>query len=125
MRSVEESEIAPVRQAPTAIATYHVLEPTLRGRQLFVRSLLDAFRDEYGIWPTAKELLWFAVAGYPEARHFDPNSVRPRLFELHEQGWVAHGPKRTCSVTGKTVITWMSATPRPPVVSAEQMEIRF
>src|SRR6266850_743503 len=101
-----------MRQAPTAIAAYRDLEPTLRGRQRFVRALVATFRDEYDVWPTAKELLRFAVARYPEAQHFDPNSVRPRLFELHEQGWMEHGPKRRCSVTGKTVITWRSSTPR-------------
>jgi hypothetical protein len=116
----------PVRRlAPTAIAAYREIQPTLCARQCFVRSLLEAFHAEYDTWPTAKELLRFPVARYVEARAIDPNSVRPRLFELHEQGYVAHGPKRRCCVTGKTVVTWQVATPRPPVLHGHQLEIRF
>lgn len=103
-----------MRQAETAAAVYHEdIVPTLHGRQLFVRQQLEAFIETYTETPTSSELLRFICAQFPH-RSFDPNSVRPRLTEMHEQGWVRHADKRRCAVTGKRVFTWACATPRPP-----------
>lgn len=54
--------------------------------------------------PTALELLgWMRERGEPV---FDANSVRPRLTKLVQQGLVRPGTKRTCRVSGETVLTW-------------------
>lgn len=103
-----------MRQADTAKAVYHQdIEPTLHGRQLFVRQQLVAFLDQYKQEPTAKELLVFIASRFPQ-REFDLNSVRPRLTEMEEQGWVCHAGKRLCTVTNKRVYTWGPSTPKPP-----------
>lgn len=115
------------RQTDTAIAVYRELEPTLSPRQAFVRVLLRQFRDAYGAWPTAKELLRYATATYAECKQFDPNSIRPRLFELNEQGYAAKGPTRRCAVTAKVVYTWVLTRPQAPTTRAldpaRQMEL--
>lgn len=103
-----------MNQAKTAIDVYRKdIAPTLHGRQLFVRQQLVAFIDEFGQSPTALELLRFVAAQFPQ-RTFDCNSIRPRLRECWEQGWVKHGEKRTCAVSGKVVLTWQASTPKPP-----------
>ncbi len=102
-----------MRQAATAIAAYHEIEPTLAARQQFVRELLAGFHLRHHDWPTANELLRYAVTSFPAAASFDVNSIRPRLFELEVQGYVQHGPKRACGITGKTVWTWIASTPQP------------
>lgn len=112
-----------MRQASTAAAVYHEdIQPTLHGRQLFVRQQLAAFIEKYADTPTASELLRFICASFPH-RSFDPNSVRPRLTELHEQGWVRHANKRRCAVTAKRVYTWACATPQVP--EPERVQTRF
>lgn len=115
-----------MRQVSTAIAVYHQdIQPSLHGRQLFVRQELDAFIQQYDQAPTALELLRFVASRHLE-RHFDPNSVRPRLTEMWEQGWVAHGSKRECSISGKTVFTWVLSKPRAPTLTEpEPQRLRF
>lgn len=36
----------------------------------------------------------------------DPNKVRPRRYDLMEKGYIVEHEKRTCTVTGKTSLTW-------------------
>ena len=85
-----------------------------RGRQLWVREQLARFIEQYGYEPTALELLRFVAAGFDHPSQCDVNTVRPRLTELHDQGWVARADKRTCTVSNVRVYTWRLATPRPP-----------
>lgn len=99
-------------QPDTALDARRALEPTLSQRQQFVRAQLVAFHAQYACWPTALELLRL-VTSQQAYRHFDVNSIRPRLFELEEQGYVAHGVKRPCAVSGKRVYTWVATTPTP------------
>lgn len=115
------------RQAETAIAAYRDLEPVLNERQQQVRRLLAEFQAKYDCWPTALELLRYATATYAACRNFDVNSIRPRLFELHEQGYVAHGAKRKCVVSDKRVYTWVATRPVAPryddLAQARQVEL--
>lgn len=105
-----------MRQAATAIAVYRQdIEPTLHGRQLFVRFQLEQFIAKYAQAPTGLELVRFVASRYPH-QHIDVNVIRPRLFEMEQQGWVRHGAKRVCSISGKRVWTWEPATPTPPVL---------
>lgn len=118
-----------MKQADTAIASYRDLVPMLSERQSTVRGLLREFREQYGTWPTARELLRFATTTHVVCRGFDVNSIRPRLFELNEIGYVAKGPKRECAVSRKTVYTWLVTAPAPmqfnnPVLDrARQVEL--
>jgi hypothetical protein len=114
-----------MRQASTACTVYHHdILPTLHGRQLFVRNELVLFIQQYHVQPTAKELLVFIASRFQQAQ-FDLNTVRPRLTEMHEQGWVGHAGKRTCTVTKKTVYTWEPTTPRPPHVEPSPQRLQF
>lgn len=113
------------RQAETAIAVYRQdIQPTLQGRQLFVRQQLVAFIEHYQQEPTSKELLVFIASRFPQDE-FDLNTVRPRLTEMHEQGWVCHAGKRDCSVTHKRVYTWGVATPRVPLPEPIPQRLQF
>lgn len=40
----------------------------------------------------------------------DPNTVRPRRYELVEKGLVIDAGKRKCRVTGKVAMTWRTRT---------------
>lgn len=115
------------RQPETAINARRAIEPTLTTRQTFIREQLGHYRTRYGCWPTGLELLRFIVATVTSAGHFDVNSVRPRLFELEEQGYVGHGVKRTCAISGKVVYTWLVTEPKPPayadLAKARQVEL--
>ena|SRR5688572_18147981 len=114
-----------MKQAETARTVYREdILPTLHGRQLFVRQQLEAFLAEYQQAPTAKELLVFIASRFPQ-REFDLNSVRPRLTEMCEQGWVGHGEKRLCSITGKRVWTWTLSTPKPPTLEPIPQRLEF
>lgn len=112
------------RQVATAIAVYRELEPQLHGRQLFVRQQLELFLNTYPYAPTALELLRFVSENFPTFR-FDPNSVRPRLRELWEQGWVQHGDPRPCRISGKRVLTWQPSMPRVPVAEPVPQRLEF
>lgn len=95
-----------MKQALTAVQVYRQdIEPDLARRQQFVKEELAAFYRMRQQWPTGRELLRFTTARYP-AGQFDVNSIRPRLFELRDQGWVTSYDKRTCLVSGKTVFVW-------------------
>lgn len=115
------------RQPDTAIAARRAIEPTLTTRQAFIREQLGHYRTRYGCWPTGLELLRFITATVASCRHFDVNSVRPRLFELAEQGYVGHGVKRACAVSGKVVYTWVVTEPQAPAYAdlsqARQVEL--
>jgi hypothetical protein len=114
-----------MKQASTAIAVYHEsIEPTLQARQVFVREQLVQFIQQVGLHPTALELLRFIASQHPQHR-FDANSVRPRLTEMHAQGWVEHSGKRTCAVTGKLVLTWRPSTPRVPLPDPIPQRLTF
>lgn len=114
-----------MRQARTAIDVYrHDIRPTLQGRQLFVRQQLEQFIIQYNVDPTAKELLVYIASKFPQAA-FDLNTVRPRLTEMHEQGWVCHAGKRICRVTSRCVYTWGLSKPRPPSMGAVQKQLGF
>lgn len=113
-----------MKQAATAVACYRELQPSLHGRQLFVRQQLEAFIDHYKQEPTAKELLVFVASRFPQ-KDFDLNSVRPRLTEMHEQGWVCHAGKRLCTVTNKRVYTWGLSTPKPPALEPVPQRLNF
>lgn len=114
-----------MRQARTAIDVYRRdIQPTLHGRQLFVREQLVAFTEIYQCDPTAKELLVFIASRFPQDQ-VDLNTVRPRLTEMFEQGWVGHGGKRSCTVTHKTVFTWRPTTPQPPAVDPVPQHFQF
>lgn len=114
-------------QPSTAIAARRAIEPTLSVRQAFVREQLGHYRARYGCWPTGLELLRFIVATVQSAGHFDVNSVRPRLHELEAQGYVGHGVKRVCAVSGKVVYTWVVTEPQAPAFEdlshARQLEM--
>ncbi len=114
-------------QAETAIAAYRDLADVLNERQQLVRGLLREYHAAYDCWPTALELLRYATATYDTCRSFDVNSIRPRLFELHEQGYAGHGVKRPCAVSGKTVYTWVATQPVAPhytdLAQARQVEL--
>jgi len=114
-------------QPDTAINARRALEPTLTARQAFIREQLGFYRARYGCWPTGLELLRFIVATVESSRHFDVNSVRPRLHELEAQGYVGHGVKRACAVSGKVVYTWVVTTPTAPAFTdlshARQLEM--
>jgi hypothetical protein len=113
------------RQAETAVDVYRTdILPTLHGRQLFVRQELGLFITHYHTQPTAKELLVFIASRYPQ-NEFDLNTVRPRLTEMFEQGWVGHGAKRVCTITHKTVYTWEPTTPQPPLVEPIPQRLQF
>ena len=100
-----------MKQAQTAIEVYHHdIEPDLARRQQFVRDELQAFHRAHHYWPTALELLRHAVQRerihFAETGRFygyDVNTIRPRLTELWQQGWVARHDKRPCAISGKTV----------------------
>ena len=115
------------RQPDTAIGAYRDLEATLSDRQVVVRRLLREYRDRYDCWPTALELLRYAVATHAPGAQWDVNAIRPRLFELHEQGYAAHGVKRPCTLSGKRVYTWVAIEPVPPCYAdlsqARQVEL--
>ena len=114
-----------MRQARTAIDVYRQdIEPTLHGRQLFVREQLEQFIDHFHIEPTALELVRFVASQFPQ-RQIDVNTIRPRLFEMEQQGWVQHGPKRSCSVSAKTVYTWQLSRPQPPVIEPIPQRLNF
>lgn len=101
-----------MRQADTAAAVYRQdIQPTLNTRQQFVREELCAFIAQKHFTPTALELLRFMAHRYPD-RYLDPNSVRPRLNEMETMGLVRHGVKRSCDVSGKTVMTWVLGVER-------------
>lgn len=114
-----------MKQAQTAIVVYHeAIRPTLHGRQLFVRDQLERFCREYDYRPTAGELVRYVAAKFPH-RLIDVNTIRPRLTEMHEQGWVSHAGKRICSVTGKRVYTWRVSAPQPPVREPQPQSLQF
>lgn len=95
-----------MKQAQTAVDVYRSdIFPDLARRQAFVKDELAVFFNTYGEWPTARELLRSATARHPRAVD-DVNSIRPRLNELWEQGWVARYDKRLCRVSGKRVFVW-------------------
>ncbi len=115
------------RQAETAIAAYRDLADVLSERQQLVRRLLVEYHARYECWPTGLELLRYATATHDTCRRFDVNSIRPRLFELHAQGYAAHGVKRECVVSGKRVYTWVATQPVAPrfedLAQARQVEL--
>lgn len=115
------------RQPDTAIAARRAIEPTLTTRQTFIREQLAHYRTRYGCWPTGLELLRFITSTVESSRHFDVNSVRPRLHELEAHGYVGHGVKRACAVSGKVVYTWVITEPTPPryedLSQARQLEM--
>lgn len=115
------------RQAETAIAQRRAIEPTLTKRQQFIREQLGHYRAHYGCWPTALELLRFITGTHAACAHFDVNSVRPRLHELRQQGYVGNGVTRKCSVSGVQVFTWVVTEPTPPryedLSQARQLEM--
>ena len=84
-------------------------QPTLHGRQLFVRQQLVWFIRKYEIYPTALELVRYIASQYPH-RWVDVN-VRPRLKELADQGWVRACDKRECSVSRKRAYVWAPSEP--------------
>jgi hypothetical protein len=102
-----------VNQADTAIQSYRQIEPTLADRQQFVRDLVERYSVVFHHAPTGLELLRYASGLYPD-RSFDVNTIRPRLFELEQQGWVQKGKKRECSISRKTVYTWKLSRPVAP-----------
>lgn len=114
-----------MKQAATARAVYHAdIVPTLHGRQLFVRQQLVSFIDRYGQDPTALELVRFIASQFPQ-RLIDVNTVRPRLHEMAEQGWVSASQKRRCSVSAKTVYTWRPSEPRVPLPEPIPQRLQF
>lgn len=114
-----------MKQAKTAVDVYRAdIEPTLHGRQLFVRQQLEAFIAEYSQAPTALELVRFVASKFPQ-RMVDVNTIRPRLFEMEQQGWVEHGEKRQCAISGKKVYTWEPSTPRVPLPEPIPQRLEF
>lgn len=107
-------------QPDTAIAAYRAVSETLSERQAFVRVLLREFRAAYGTWPTANELLRYARTTHEACRHWDVNSVRPRLSEMVVQGDVGTLPKRRCAVTGKVVSVFITVD-RPSPLPIEDL----
>ena len=84
----------------TSIKTYHeyVLKEMMGERQNLVYNAIYEL-NERGIFPTDFEI----------ARHLnfsDPNSVRPRRFELAANGWIVEAGKKYCSITGRLALTW-------------------
>jgi len=43
----------------------------------------------------------------------DPNTIRPRICELHEQGLIEPAGVRLCNVTGRGAATWRLKTYEP------------
>lgn len=103
-----------MRQAQTAVYVYRQdVQPTLHGRQLFVRQHLVGFIERLRYSPTSLELVRYVASQYPQ-RLVDVNTIRPRLKEMADQGWVRHGEKRRCSISKKNVYTWEPSEPKPP-----------
>ena len=94
------------RVRTTSAAVYRDLQPSLQRRESIV---LDALKTWRGQPPTGYEL---TKALQEQGDAFDVNAVRPRLTSLQEKGLVATGEKRTCTVTGRTVLTWVITVPR-------------
>lgn len=103
-----------MKQRDTARAVYREIEKTLHGRQLFVRQQLVWFIREFATHPTALELVRYIASQFPQ-RLIDVNTVRPRLHEMVEQGWVKASEKRLCSISQKRVYTWAPSEPRVPL----------
>lgn len=88
------------RVRSTSIKTYHeyVVKEMMGERQNLVFSAIQDL-NERGVFPTDREI----------ALHLnfsDPNSVRPRRFELAADGFIVEAGKKTCPVTGKLALTW-------------------
>lgn len=94
--------------ADTSRAAYEIVRETLPRRERLVWEAL-ARCDKA---PTAYELVSRMLQ---DGDAFDLNSVRPRLTEMYEKGYVRRLGKRTCSVTGRLVYTWQAVPARPPV----------
>lgn len=84
----------------TSIKTYHeyVVKEMMGERQNLVFSAIREL-NERGVFPTDREIA-------AHLRFSDPNSVRPRRFELAADGHIVEAGKKTCSVTGKLALTW-------------------
>lgn len=102
------------RQRQTARAQYHRQraideEKQVEGGKAETRAqqvlrILAAYWNAKQESPTALELLeWGRQQG---ERLFDVNSIRPRLFALHETGLIEARSKRRCKVSGVLVHTW-------------------
>ena len=95
---------APKRVASTSIEAYRAITPELPQREHEVLIGLRRYYAVYRRWPTAYELLrWMQTEGVA----FDVNSVRPRLTALRARGRVRQADKRPCTVTRRTVFTWV------------------
>lgn len=114
-----------MKQARTAIDVYHRdILPTLEARQLFVRQYLQDYIQSFRHAPTGLELVRFIREACPD-QLIDVNTVRPRCTEMEAVGWVKHGPKRRCLVSGKNVWTWELSTPRVSLPEPIPQRLQF
>lgn len=88
-------------------AFFNEVAPTLGARQIKV---LECFEqgDELTNSEIAARLDWSI------------NRVTPRVFELRKQGLLSEATKRTCRITGRTVIAWraLHAVAKPETAPA-------
>lgn len=98
---------APRATALTSCEAYRDLAPTLAERERAVRLGLERFYQARRCWPTSYELFEF-MREWGTGHVKDLNDVRPRLTEMSQRlrPLVFKGAKRTCSVTGRTSLTW-------------------
>ena len=93
---VREHSSHSVRQ--TSIASYCSKDLALgEMQQLVYNCILEAYHR--GMEPTDREI---AV----DLRLSDPNSVRPRRFELMKAGFIVESSKRECTVSHRLALTW-------------------
>lgn len=78
----------------TSRTAYHDIKPELGDRQKMVYDELVKLGDA-----TNTEIA--------SSLHIPINAVTPRIFELRQKGHVSEGGKRTCKITGRTVIYWV------------------
>lgn len=62
---------------------------------------------------------WPGCTSYELAKHMHADRVMParRLRELVEAGEVVEGPKRQCTISGRTALTWL------PVLHWHQLDL--
>jgi len=82
----------------TSLKAYAELKPELGPRQ---NEVFNAIGD----YPGSTDAELTIILGYK-----DPNAVRPRRFELVEQGLVVEGLKRKCVYSGRKALTWYQSS---------------
>lgn len=92
-----------VVRATSAITYYEYVKKMMSKRQLQVFETIETANNRYIMlnirYPTDREIAMYL--GYK-----DPNSVRPRRYELMKWNLIEEAGKSKCSVSGKLALTW-------------------